>query len=300
MKPKPSFNHESLKPLPPRSCAPTIREAANCRNSKLFSGFTLVELLITIGIIAVLAALILPVLARGKAAAKKIQCIGNARQLGITWMLYSADHNDRLVANGKNAPPNESGPHWVQGGFVYAPYSVDPKYISDPRFALFAPYIRTLKTYICPGDPPTLVVNQQPFPRVRSYELNSYVGWEGPWEERLATEFRVFRKQSQIIPNPAEIFLFQDVNPKSICWPFFGVCMDQDAFFNFPGSSHNRGGVISFADGHVLYHRWTDERTVTAFAVRHHDHHQVSRGNLDLAWLRKHTTVPGPSGYEQP
>jgi prepilin-type processing-associated H-X9-DG protein len=183
---------------------------------------------------------------------------------------------------------------------VHVPDSVDPKYVSDPRFALFADYIRTLKIYVCPADPPTIEIDQQSFARIRSYELNSYLGWEGPWEERLSTDFRVFRKQSQIIPSPAEIFLFQDVNPKSICWPFFGVCMDQDAFFNFPGSSHNRGGVISFADGHVLSHRWTDDRTVTAFAPRHHDHHQVSRGNRDLAWLREHTTVPGPSGYEQP
>ena len=263
------------------------------------SAFTLVELLVTIAIVAGLLAIMLPALTRGKAAAKRTQCIGNARQLGFTWMLYASDHTDRLVANGKNAPPSETSPHWVQGGFVHAPYSVDPKYIADPRYALFANYIRALKTYVCPGDPPTIELDQQSFPRIRSYELNSYVGWEGPWEERLSTEFQVFRKQS-LIPSPANIFLFQDVNPKSICWPFFGVCMDQEAFFNFPGSAHNRGGVISFADGHVLYHRWTDNRTVEAFAAKHHEHHQVSLGNKDLAWLRHHTTIPGPSGYEQP
>jgi len=87
------------------------------------------------------------------------------------------------------------------------------------------------------------------------------------------------------------VFLFQDVDPNSICWPYFGVYMNQESFFNFPNSSHNRGGVVSFADGHVERHRWQDQRTISAFSPDYHRHSDPSPRNVDLAWLRERTTV---------
>ena len=91
---------------------------------------------------------------------------------------------------------------------------------------------------------------------------------------------------------PAGVFTFIDVNPDSICWPYFGVYMDRDSFFNFPNSSHNRGGVLAFGDAHVERHHWQDQRTITSYSPDYHRHDDQSAGNQDLAWLRLRTTVP--------
>lgn len=60
------------------------------------SGFTPIELLAVIAIIAVLAAQLLTALAKAKQQARRVQCIGNQRQLAATWLMYVADNGDWL------------------------------------------------------------------------------------------------------------------------------------------------------------------------------------------------------------
>lgn len=58
--------------------------------------FTLIELLVVIAIIAILAAILFPVFAQAKAAAKKTACVSNAKQIGLTFNLYLNDYDDRM------------------------------------------------------------------------------------------------------------------------------------------------------------------------------------------------------------
>src|SRR3954466_3822184 len=80
--------------------------------------FTLIELLVVIAIIAILAALLLPALARAKAQAQSIQCMSNLKQLQTAWQMYLGDNNDRLPLNtyaivGGN--PTSLPDSWVEG-----------------------------------------------------------------------------------------------------------------------------------------------------------------------------------------
>src|ERR1043166_1882213 len=88
-----------------------------------YPGFTLIELLVVIAIIAILAAMLLPTLAKSRLKAQGIQCMANHRQLCLAWRMYSDDSRDRLPFasddGGKN--PAIIAATWVTGEMNFDP-----------------------------------------------------------------------------------------------------------------------------------------------------------------------------------
>ncbi|HSV14210.1 MAG TPA: prepilin-type N-terminal cleavage/methylation domain-containing protein [Tepidisphaeraceae bacterium] len=69
-------------------------------------GFTLTELLVVVGLIALLLALLMPVVGKARAAANSTGCLSNLRQMGIAWTMYAAENKGRLLENLKPTPLN--------------------------------------------------------------------------------------------------------------------------------------------------------------------------------------------------
>jgi len=77
-----------------------VDEDGNMRRSVSSRGSALVELLVVIAIIAVLAAIIFPVLARARESSRKAACQSNLRQIGMAFLMYADDHDEGFPNNG--------------------------------------------------------------------------------------------------------------------------------------------------------------------------------------------------------
>ena len=104
-------------------------------------GFTLIELLVVIAIIAILAAILFPVFARAREAARAASCKSNLRQIGQGWMMYVQDYDERTPLNWwSDTPcaPNDGGGAGRGGQPI--------------MFRRIQPYVKNNQVLICPSD----------------------------------------------------------------------------------------------------------------------------------------------------
>jgi prepilin-type N-terminal cleavage/methylation domain-containing protein/prepilin-type processing-associated H-X9-DG protein len=184
-------------------------------------GFTLIELLVVIAIIAILAAILFPVFAQAREAARKAQCQSNLKQIGTAWMMYAQDYDERSLIN-----------TWNGGGF------------QKNRIFLqqIQPYAKNVGIGRCPSDPAPWSATDQEFNVnvVGSYAMQS-------WGEWSMAE----------IAAPAEYFLVWDTSARS--WfgnnAWIGEETSDSAFEwsrnSFFAARHQDQINMLYADGHV-------------------------------------------------
>lgn len=274
------------------------------------SAFTLLELLVIVGVLGLLLSLLVPTMSKSGLTSRAFQCLNNNRQLCNAWRMYADDNGDRIVyssddGTGTSNPLNQYA--WTLMHLDFNPGNRGNWDInSDITVRLLWPYTgRNASIYKCPSDQSYVVVpGLGSRPRIRSMSMNLYLGGfagtDGGWS--FMTPFRIYLKTTDLTsPGPAKTFVFLDQRADAINWGNFAVSMagyypPNPAAYEFqdlPGMYHDLGASFSFADGHTELHRWTDPRTTPSVTPQPGlSPPIVSPGNADVAWLQDHATRP--------
>ncbi|MEZ5162779.1 MAG: prepilin-type N-terminal cleavage/methylation domain-containing protein [Fimbriimonadaceae bacterium] len=230
--------------------------------------FTLIELLVVIAIIAILAAILFPVFAQAKDAAKKTQSISNLKQVGTSTAIYLADYDDTIP----------------QSAYLQAPNTIVSVY------DLLQPYMKNEQILVSPSD--EIPGGQSWESRVQPFGLvplqvkkASYIPNLGVFGDNLCglkTSYTPTISHTAL-PEQVETIMFFD--------GYIKQAPDLN-FYTFLGQArHADGLVINFADTHAKFYRWNSVQNIAkSYATP-----TGSRAPTYYSW-RRDTTNCGPEG----
>jgi prepilin-type N-terminal cleavage/methylation domain-containing protein/prepilin-type processing-associated H-X9-DG protein len=192
------------------------------------NGFTLIELLVVIAIIAILAAILFPVFAQAREAARKTACTNNLKQLATSVMMYTQDYDEAF--------PSLNGPAINRGwaGEIY-------------------PYVKNAGVYHCPDDAnKPAAVNQI----VASYTWNKHLNLNGTGEANSAL--------AALVAPASTIMFFEcntgsnagDVTNPAEVWSIATGGSTPGSYFPVRHSA-GTGANYALCDGHVKFFRMT-------------------------------------------
>lgn len=212
--------------------------------SKPKRAFTLIELLVVIAIIAILAAILFPVLSQARAAAKKAQCLSNCKQIGICIYMYLTDNDDTLPMANYPAPPVYQGPPWTQFQFH------NGAGVSELCWAdVVQPYCKNLDIFGCPDDALTAhtAAGAALQGKKLSYALNYYFYRQPNGVSRFALTGGTLSEMTA----PASKIFIAETGVDSAGTRREIVRPDRNAGFH----RHTEGANYISADTHAKFHR---------------------------------------------
>jgi prepilin-type N-terminal cleavage/methylation domain-containing protein len=277
--------------------------------------FTLIELLLVIAIIAILAAMLLPVLAKAKQRAFTAQCLANLNQFGLGWIMYANENNDLLLNlstyTGTTAPvkstpygipwrtdlfnnqqlptPNKQTQAGWQAAIIQGYEKPDPG-VNGPLYQ----YAQNPNILHCPADSryklPFRPNTGGPW-TFESYSTSKYLNGEAHADPNC-----IFKLTSAEFRHPSDRFVWTELNDNrgenvgSMSFNISGTIANgfQGSTFadqyDVPGVFHIANGCFNFGDGHAESHRWANPTALLAFA----NGSATQPAPADAMWVAQH------------
>ncbi len=222
-----------------------------------YQAFTLIELLVVIAVIALLLAILIPVLRSAREQAQRVVCLSNLRQLTLAWIAYADDNDGKLVPG--SAFHKSS---WLGRAFLLPMVMINDQENLD-KGALW-PYVRDIDVYRCPrgraGHAATYDIVSAA--NGLGLEEGTYSPRRGRLGKRVGkTVLRLTRLTDITSPGAAQRAVFIDIGqtPSVFYVPYLYPQWDRHG----PPPIHHSGGVtLSMADGHAEYWTWKGRETV--------------------------------------
>ena len=251
-------------------------------------GFTLIELLVVIAIIAILAAMLLPALAKAKAKASAAVCVSGQKQLALAWTLYMNDNSDIMVNMNNVDTANITG--LTQHPWRYQPnapgyystslpvYPTQPAGMDAQTFAIqvmnecvrqgaFGIYLKNAGAVHCPGD----LRYRRPVGSGFSYcSYSGVTGMNGQTWTAHPVQTEILTKGNQLQHAGSKFLFVEENDPRFENWGTWVMNVSGAAANNWSGTSlvdspavfHISSSTFSYADGHATSRRWIDGATI--------------------------------------
>ena len=259
-------------------------------------GFTLVELLVVISIIALLMAILLPALARAREQGKRSVCLNYQRQLTAAWMMYADDNSDKIVCG----DAEEYG-DWETSTLLYACPGTDPtnshcrekpwvlndwdstltlaqKKDKIMNGALFR-FVKDIKAYKCPRG------NAD---EVRTYSLPDGMNCKvisGDPTNGVGSGAVLIKNRLQIRKSYERFVFVENGGLLTGTMGGWTVYVTRYAWWDIPSARHGDGTTFSFVDGHAEYHKWLEPTTFADIKKGiSSSGNPVHDGNKDIRW----------------
>jgi len=247
--------------------------------SRRCRAFTLIELLVVIAIIALLMAIMVPVLRSAREQGQRIVCLSNLKQLTLAWTAYATQYDSRIVVG---RPFSMSGPSgngrqvttvfqegWLGNAF-FSPQSRS-ELIEDPNKGALWPWIQDIDIYRCQrgrkghaATYSTVVAANGTLVEGTYIKYNNGGPDTAGFGNRVGSTILRLKSLTDIVsPGAGQRAVFIDMGQTPTGIDFYVYYLDPSwSYHSAPPVHHGAGTTLSMADGHAEYWRWKGRETV--------------------------------------